>query len=93
MTIRTVDIGDAVQTLAEYTHQLGEGPIVVTSGGQPVAAVVAMEDTDLESLALSMSPQFREIIERSRARGRLEGGVPADEVERRFGHREWPTES
>lgn len=34
-----------------------------------------------------MDPQFMEIIRRSRARGEREGGVAADEVERKFGHR------
>ncbi len=87
MSVRTVDIGDATQTLAEYARQLDAGPIVVTSGGQPLAAVVPMEDADLETVSLSMDPQFMEIIRRSRARGEREGGVAADEVERKFGHR------
>jgi len=87
MSVRTVDIADAIQTLAEYTRQLDGGTIVVTSGAQPLAAVVPMEDADPESLSLSMDPQFMEIIQRSRARGEREGGVAADEVERKFGHR------
>ena len=87
MSIRTVDIADAIQTLAEYTRQLDGGPIVVTSGGQPLAAVVPMQDADLETVSLSMDPQFMEIIQRSRARGEREGGIAADEVERKFGHR------
>jgi prevent-host-death family protein len=86
MSVRTVDIADAIQTLAEYARQLDDGPIVVTSGGQPLAAVVSVEDADLETLSLSMDPQFMEIIQRSRARGKREGGVAADEVERKFGH-------
>ena len=87
MSVRTVDIADAIQSLAEYTRQLDGGPIVVTSGGQPLAAVVPMQDADLETVSLSMDPQFMEIIQRSRARGEREGGVAADEVERKFGHR------
>ena len=87
MSIRTVDISDAVQTLAEYMRQLGDGPIVVTSGGRPLAAIVPTEDLDLETVSLSMNPEFMEIIQRSRARGEQEGGVTASEVERRFGHR------
>ncbi len=46
-----------------------------------------LDDEDPESVSLSMDPQFMEIIQRSRARGEREGGVAADEVERKFGHR------
>ncbi len=86
MSVRTVDIADATLTLAEYARQLDGGPIVVTSGGQPLAAVVLMDDADLETVSLSMDPQFIEIIRHSRTRGEREGGVAADEVERKFGH-------
>ena len=86
MSVRTVDIADAIQTLAEYARQLDGGRIVVTSGGQLLAAVVLMDDADLETVSLSMDPQFMEIIRHSRTRGEREGGVAADEVERKSGH-------
>jgi antitoxin (DNA-binding transcriptional repressor) of toxin-antitoxin stability system len=87
MSLRTLDIADAVQPLAEYAHHLGEGPIIVTDRGEPVAAVVPIENADLESLSLSTNPEFVEIIERSRARGAREGRIPVDEMERKFQHR------
>jgi len=68
------------------TINLPNGPIIVTDGGEPVAAVVAIENADLESLSLSTNPEFVEIIERSRARGKREGRISADEMERRFRH-------
>ena len=46
MTLRTVDIADAVEPLADYAQRIGDGPVVVTSGGQPVAIVVPVENAD-----------------------------------------------
>ena len=92
MSLRTLDIANAVRPLAEYAHQLGEGPIIVTDGGEPVAAVVAIENADLESLSLSTNPEFVEIIERSRAGGKREGRISADEMERRFRHPARPSD-
>jgi antitoxin (DNA-binding transcriptional repressor) of toxin-antitoxin stability system len=85
MTLRTVDIADAVEPLADYAQRIGDGPVVVTSGGQPVAIVVPVENADMESISLSLSPAFMEIIERSRARHDKEGGISSTDMRRRFG--------
>ncbi len=85
MTIRTLDIAKATGPLSEYAHAAGEGPIVVTEAGRPVAVVVAVEDADLETVSLSENPDFIAMIERSRARYHAEGGLTADEVRRRLG--------
>ena len=46
---------------------------------------VSLEITDWESLSLSLSPKFAEIIQRSRERREREGAIPMDEVWRRLG--------
>ncbi len=84
MSVRTVDITEAIQPLAEYAKQVDTGPIVVTIRGQPVAVVVAIENADLETVLLSTNPQFLALIERSRARQESEGGIPGDEMRRRL---------
>lgn len=84
MSMRAVDIAEAVQPLAEYAEHAREGPVVVTSGGRPVAVVLAIEDADLETISLSTSPRFMALIERSRARQQKEGGVPSIEMRRRL---------
>ena len=58
--------------------------VVITDHGQPVAALVAIENSDLETVSLSTNPQFLDLIERSRARVSDEGGVPSEEVRGRF---------
>lgn len=84
MSVRTLDITEAIQPLAEYAQQVDTGPIVVTIGGRPVAVVVATENVDLETLSLSTNPQFLALIERSRARQESEGGISSDEMRRRL---------
>jgi len=85
MTTRTIDLTDATQPLADYVEQVDGGSIVVTKNGHPIAAIVALPNTDLETAALSQNPQFLAIIERSRARYAQEGGISSAEMRRRLG--------
>ncbi len=82
--MNVVEKTNATASLAEYTDQVENGPIIVTNQGQPVAALVAIENADLETVALSTNRQFIELIERSRARVRAEGGVSSEEMRRRL---------
>lgn len=85
MTIRRVEVADATESLATYIRRVaGSGPVVVTEEGQPVAALVMLEDTDLESIALSTDPEFLELIQSSRVRHAKEGGLSSAEVRRRL---------
>jgi antitoxin (DNA-binding transcriptional repressor) of toxin-antitoxin stability system len=56
----------------------------LTVDGDPIAALVAVEKADLETLSLSTNPQFLALIERSRARQRAEGGISSEEMRRRL---------
>ena len=82
--MKTVEKQDATRTLAEYASEIRDGPVVVTDDGQPVAALVPIENADLETVSLSTNRQFLELIERSRSRVRDEGGVSGEEMQRRF---------
>jgi prevent-host-death family protein len=84
MTTRTIELTEATQPFAEYAQQVDDGVIIITSDGRPIAAVVALPNTDAETVALSQSPQFLAIIERSRARHAREGGISSAEMRRRF---------
>jgi antitoxin (DNA-binding transcriptional repressor) of toxin-antitoxin stability system len=91
MTSRTIELAKATQSLAEYAQQLEEGTIVVTDHGRPIAAVVALRNTDAETVALSENPQFLAIIERSRVRQEREGGIASADMRQRFGAPPPPT--
>lgn len=83
--MKTIELTDATATLAEYTSQLAEEPVIITDNGQPVAALITLENVDLETIALSSNPKFIELIERSRSRRRTEGGISSSEMRRRLG--------
>jgi antitoxin (DNA-binding transcriptional repressor) of toxin-antitoxin stability system len=84
MTTRTLDLTEAPLSLAEYAQQVDEGAIIVMSNGRPIAAVVALPNTDAETIALSQNPQFLASIERSRTRHAREGGISNADMRRRF---------
>ncbi len=64
--MRTIKLSAASRPLAEYASELDEDIVLVTRGNRPIAAVVWLRNVDREVLALSRSPQFLKIIERSR---------------------------
>lgn len=49
-----------------------------------VAALVPIENTDLETATLSTHPRFLALIERSRSRQKAEGGISSAEMRRRL---------
>jgi len=85
--MRVIERKDATASLAEYVAEIGNDPLVVTSEGQPVAALVPIENADMETVALSTNREFLDLIERSRSRVRAEGGISSQEMRRRFEQR------
>ncbi len=57
---------------------------MITDHGSPTALVLPLANVDLETIALSTNPEFMALIEQSRARDAEGGGIPADEMRRRF---------
>ncbi len=82
--MKVIEKSDATATLAEYAEAIDNGPVIVTSEGRPVAALVPVENADLETVSLSTNPKFIELIERSRSRVQAEGGISSEEIRRRF---------
>ncbi len=58
--------------------------MILTVDGEPVAALMSIEDTNWETVALSTHPQFLALIEQSRARQKAEGGISSTEMRRRL---------
>lgn len=83
--MKIVDITEANASLADYTESLSGEPVIITNNGEPIAALVNLENVDLETVSLSTNPKFIEMIERSRARRRKEGGISSTEMRRRLG--------
>jgi len=83
--MKIVEIAEAKGTLAEYTSNLRQEPVIITVNGEPIAALVNLENVDLETISLSSNPKFIDLIERSRARRRGSGGISSEEMRRRLG--------
>jgi antitoxin (DNA-binding transcriptional repressor) of toxin-antitoxin stability system len=60
-------------------------PLILTINGKPIAALIPLENVDLETVTLSTHPQFLALIERSRTRQKTEGGISSEEMRRRLG--------
>jgi antitoxin (DNA-binding transcriptional repressor) of toxin-antitoxin stability system len=83
--MKTLEMAQATAPLAEYARDVSREPVILTVGGKPIAALVPVENADLETITLSTHPQFIALIERSRARQRAEGGISSEEMRRRLG--------
>lgn len=65
--MKQIDLATASKPLSEYADELDDDIIVLTSNSRPVAALVSLKNVDSESLALSASEEFLDLIERARA--------------------------
>jgi antitoxin (DNA-binding transcriptional repressor) of toxin-antitoxin stability system len=82
--MKVIERADATGSLGDYAAEIDKGAVIVTNQGHPVAALVPIENADLETASLCTNPKFLELIERSRARIRAEGGISSEEMRRRF---------
>ncbi len=82
--MKTVEMSEATGPLGEYAKKAGKEAVVVTRRGKPVAALVPVEDADMESLSLATNPDFLAIIERSRERCKPGSGISTGEMRRRL---------
>ena len=49
-----------------------------------MAALIAIENADLETISLSINPEFMALIDRSRTRQKAKGGISSEEMRRRL---------
>jgi hypothetical protein len=83
--MKRIDGVKATLSLEQYARELEHEPLVLTDGGHAIAALVPINDADLESMALSLSPKFQAVIERSREEHRNGASLSADDVRRELG--------
>lgn len=88
--MKTLDISKATESLARYTRSLRREPVVVTRKGKPVAALMPIDNADVEIATLSTNPRFLALIERARVRHEKEGGLDIKQVRERFGLQSTP---
>jgi antitoxin (DNA-binding transcriptional repressor) of toxin-antitoxin stability system len=84
--MKTLEVAQATAPLADYARDMNNEPLILTMDGTPVAALIPLENADIETVTLSTHPQFLALIERSRTRQKTEGGISSEEMRRRLGH-------
>jgi prevent-host-death family protein len=82
--VKSLDMNNATGSLADYARGVSKEPVILTRRGKPVAALVSVKNTDLETASLSVNPLFLAVIERSRVRRKVQGPVSSAEMRRRF---------
>jgi antitoxin (DNA-binding transcriptional repressor) of toxin-antitoxin stability system len=82
--MKSIELSE-VSALAPYVQPGTSEPVILTRGGEAVAAVFPGDARDVENLLLSINPQFQAILERSERRLESEGGVSSAEVRRELG--------
>ena len=82
--MKTIEVNQATASLAEYAKEMNQEPLILTIDGRPVAALVSIQNADLETIRLSTDPQFIALIERSRARQDQEGGISSADMRRKL---------
>src|SRR5438552_8307055 len=83
--MKTLNIMDLSPALLDLVRTLGEEPVALMHRGKPVAALLPVRNADLETVSLSLNPQFWAIIERSRNSLRYHPGYSSDELRKEFG--------
>jgi hypothetical protein len=83
--MKKIDVIQATNSLGQYAHELEEEPLVLTEGGHAIAALLPINDADLESMTLSLSPRFQALIEHARNEHRTGASLSADDPRRELG--------
>jgi antitoxin (DNA-binding transcriptional repressor) of toxin-antitoxin stability system len=83
--MRVLDISEAPALLTQYAADPNQEPVILTVKGKPVAVVLPAEGGDVESISVSLNPQFTELIERSRRSSEGKKTYSSEELRREFG--------
>lgn len=82
--MKTLELDMSISLAAAVKALKGE-PVVLLEGNVPVGVLLPVENADLETVSLSLNPEFLGIIERSRQRLNREGGISSTDIRQRLG--------
>lgn len=83
--MKTVEVPASNKQLRAMVEAAQGGTVLLTSGGKPVAALVGIENADAESVALTTSPKFLKVLQRSLAELKNGKAVGLEEMRKRVG--------
>ena len=84
----TIRLEDDRLTLADVAAMVSEGPILVTRRGEPVMAVIGLEDGDAETWLLGQNPELLALVEEARRQLRAGDSITLEELRRELGGRQ-----
>ena len=85
--MKKVEMTKSTQALVEDAKK---DTVILTRRGKPVAALVPVDPDQWEDWVVSTHPDFIEIIKRSDARYKAEGGISMDEIRHKYGLKRKP---
>ena len=85
--MKKIAVGELRDRLPSVLRALGRGPVAITRSGKVCAAIVPLDELDVEAFTLGQSEKFAAIIKRSRQRARREGRVSMRSLEDELGLR------
>lgn len=77
--MKSASAGEAAASLQSLLDEVGDGPVIITRDGRPVAALVSIEDEDLDRFVLAHTPRFRRLLEESYESIKRDGGLGEEE--------------
>ena len=83
--MKKVELARATDSLESYARRLGQEPLVLTEDGHAIAALLPVDDAEVESMMLSLSPKFQAIIDGARAEHESGASLSAEEARRELG--------
>ncbi len=83
--MKQVDLGSLNAKVTGELRSLLTEPVILLDQGIPVGVLLPVEDADVETVSLSLNPQFLAIIERSKKRMYTEGGLSTEEICQKLG--------
>jgi hypothetical protein len=87
--MKTLDVSKATAPFSQYARALDQEPLVLTDGDQAIAALVPIEDADLDTIALGSNTKFLALLEKAHAQRRTGAGLTTEEVKGKLGMNEW----
>ena len=82
--MKTISLEQTRATLDQIARGEAVEPVIVVVDGRPVAALVPLDELDLENAALMSNPAFLQMLEQSRRQVQQTGGLSVDEVRRQL---------
>jgi prevent-host-death family protein len=74
--MKIAPIADVKARFSAYLKESEAGPVIVTRNGKPVGVLISMEDEEeLERIILAYSPKFQSLLEKSKTRIQVRGGI------------------